>query len=118
MYADTPSAIENVPEIKELARATRVASFTQEKYHKYQRDMRNERDIQYRCDINFNNGMLKGLEEGRAEGHAEGWKEGRVEGREEERMTIARNCKAIGMTAASIAQVTGLSEEQVRMLSE
>ena len=109
MYADTPSAIENVPEIKELARATRVASFTQEKYHKYQRDMRNERDIQYRCDINFNNGMLKGLEEGRAEGHAEGWKEGRAEGRDEERMTIARNCIAMGMTAATIAQVTGLS---------
>ena len=96
--------------------------------------MRNERDIQYRCDINFNNGMLKGLEEGRAEGHAEGWKEGRkegraegitvgltkgrAEGRDEERMTIARNCIAMGMTATSIAQVTGLSEEQVRMLSE
>ena len=72
--------------------------------------MRNERDIQYRCDINFNNGMLKGREEGRAEG--------RAEGRDEERLTIARNCIAMGMTAATIAQVTGLSEEQVRMLSE
>ena len=72
MYSDTPSEIENVPEIKELARATRVANFTQDKYQKYQRDMRNERDIQYRCDINFNNGMLKGLEEGRAEGREEG----------------------------------------------
>ena len=72
MYSDTPSEIENVPEIKELVRATRVANFTQDKYQKYQRDMRNERDIQYRCDINFNNGMLKGLEEGRAEGREEG----------------------------------------------
>ena len=88
--------------------------------------MRNERDIQYRCDINFNNGMLKGLEEGRAEGRKEGREEGitvgltkgREEGRDEERMTIARNCIAMGMAAASIAQVTGLSEEQVRMLSE
>ncbi|MGN1232738.1 MAG: hypothetical protein ACI4UJ_04745, partial [Candidatus Cryptobacteroides sp.] len=86
------------------------------------RDMRNERDIQYRLDINFNNGMLKGLEEGRAEGREEGRAEGRVEGREEgrdeERMTIARNCIALGMTAALIAQVTGLSEEQVRGLFE
>lgn len=47
-----------------------------------------------------------------------GLTKGRVEGRDEERMTIARNCIAMGMTAASIAQVTGLSEEQVRMLSE
>ena len=80
--------------------------------------MRNERDIQYRCDINFNNGMLKGLEEGRAEGRKEGREEGITKGREEERMTIARNCIAMGMTAATIAQVTGLSEDQIHMLSE
>ena len=110
MYSDTPSEIENVPEIKELVRATRVANFTQDKYQKYQRDMRNERDIQYRCDINFNNGMLKGLEEGRAEG--------REEGREEERMRIVRNCMTAGMDLYQISKITGLSIEQVRTLSE
>ena len=104
MYSDSPSKIENDPEIKRLAYATRVANFTQEKYRKYKRDMRNERDIRYKCEINFNNGLLKGREEGREEG------------RDEERIVIARNCKAIGMDAASIAKVTGLSEAEIAEL--
>lgn len=84
----------------ELAYATRVANFTQEKYRKYKRDMRNERDIRYKCEINFNNGLLKGREEGR----------------DEERIIIARNCKAMGMDVASIAKVTGLSEAEIAEL--
>ena len=84
----------------ELAYATRVANFTQEKYRKYKRDMRNERDIRYKCEINFNNGLLKGREEGR----------------DEERIIIARNCKAMGMDIASIAKVTGLSEAEIAEL--
>ena len=104
MYSDSPSKIENDPEIKRLAYATRVANFTQEKYRKYKRDMRNERDIRYKCEINFNNGLLKGREEGREEG------------RDEERIVIARNCKAMGMDVASIAKVTGLSEAEIAEL--
>ena len=104
MYSDSPSKIENDPEIKRLAYATRVANFTQEKYRKYKRDMRNERDIRYKCEINFNNGLLKGREEGREEG------------RDEERIVIARNCKAMGMDIASIAKVTGLSEAEIAEL--
>ena len=100
MYSDSPSKIENDPEIKRLAYATRVANFTQEKYRKYKRDMRNERDIRYKCEINFNNGLLKGREEGR----------------DEERIIIARNCKAMGMDIASIAKVTGLSEAEIAEL--
>ena len=108
MYSDSPSKIENDPEIKRLAYATRVANFTQEKYRKYKRDMRNERDIRYKCEINFNNGLLKGREEGMTKG---------IEvGRDEERVVIARNCKAMGMDAASIAKVTGLSEEAIAEL--
>ena len=112
MYSDSPSKIENDPEIKRLAYATRVANFTQEKYRKYKRDMRNERDIRYKCEINFNNGLLKGREEGREEG----LQEGVSKGRDEKALEIARNCKAIGMDAASIAKVTGLSEAEIAEL--
>ena len=74
--------------------------------------MRNERDIRYKCEINFNNGLLKGREEGLLKGR----EEGREEGRDEERIIIARNCKAMGMDAASIAKVTGLSEAEIAEL--
>ena len=74
--------------------------------------MRNERDIRYKCEINFNNGLLKGREEGREEGMTKG-----IEvGRDEERIVIARNCKAMGMDVASIAKVTGLSEAEIAEL--
>ena len=62
--------------------------------------MRNERDIRYKCEINFNNGLLKGREEGG----------------DEERIIIARNCKAMGMDVASIAKVTGLSDAEITEL--
>ena len=45
-------------------------------------------------------------------GHDEGLKEGR----DEERINIARNCIAMGMDAASIAKVTGLSEAEIASL--
>lgn len=47
-------------------------------------------------------------------GHNEGFKEGR----DEERINIARNCIAMGMDAASIAKVTGLSEAEIASLKE
>ena len=90
--------------------------------------MRNERDIRYKCEINFNNGLLKGREEGREEGLEQGREEGLLKGREEgmtkgievgrdeERIIIARNCKAMGMDIASIAKVTGMSEAEIAEL--
>ena len=52
----------------------------------------------------------------RAEGHAEGRAEGLAEGRAEEKAAIARNLKALGMTAEQIAQATGLTKEDVEKI--
>lgn len=54
-------------------------------------------------------GHAEGLEEGRAEGRAKGLKEGRVEANIEN----ARRMKALGIDASVIAQVTGLSVEDI-----
>lgn len=42
--------------------------------------------------------------------------EGRAEGRAEEKAAIARNLKALGMTAEQIAQATGLTKEEVERI--
>lgn len=47
---------------------------------------------------------------------AEGRAEGLAEGRAEEKATIARNLKALGMTAEQIAQATGLTKEEVERI--
>ena len=51
---------------------------------------------------------MQGLEEGRAEG--------RAEGREQERLKMARAMKAHGMDASVIADITGLTLEQIEEL--
>lgn len=47
---------------------------------------------------------------------AEGRAEGVAEGRAEEKVAIARNLKALGMTAEQIAQATGLTKEEVERI--
>lgn len=55
---------------------------------------------------------MQGHEEGRAEGRAEGC----AEGREQERLKMARAMKAHGMDASVIADITGLTLEQIEEL--
>ena len=58
-------------------------------------------------------GHAKGRAEGRAEGRAVGRAEGRAEGALMERMKNAKAMLQIGMDADVIAQVTGLSKEEI-----
>ena len=62
-------------------------------------------------------GRAEGLEEGRAEGRAEGLEEGRAVGLEEGRAATnldhARKMKSMGMDIKMIAEITGLSEEEI-----
>jgi predicted transposase/invertase (TIGR01784 family) len=61
-------------------------------------------------------GREEGREEGRKEGRAEGREEGRKEGRAEEKLTVARQMKELGLSQEMIAQVTGLTTEEINKL--
>ena len=61
-------------------------------------------------------GLAEGLAEGRAVGLVEGRAEGRVEGREEERLDIARNMKAEGMSVPLIAKLTNREQSVIEKL--
>ena len=61
-------------------------------------------------------GLAKGLEEGRAEGLEEGRAEGLEEGRAEAIHNNARKMKALGMAPEVIAQVTGLTADEIEQL--
>ena len=69
-------------------------------------------------------GRAEGLEKGRAEGRAEGIEKGRAEGRAEGRVegraegivSVARNMKLSGMADNQIAQMTGLSLQEIAEL--
>ncbi len=65
-------------------------------------------------------GHAKGLAEGRAEGLAEGLAKGRTEGRSEGReegiLETARKMKAKGYATEVIAEITGLSADEIEAL--
>ena len=61
-------------------------------------------------------GLAKGLAKGRAEGLAKGREEGLAKGRAEERIEIARNMKADGMSIELIQKYSGLSPEEIAQL--
>jgi predicted transposase/invertase (TIGR01784 family) len=62
-------------------------------------------------------GLEKGLEKGRAEGRAEGLEKGLEKGRAEGIRAVARKMKQNGLSDADIAQMTGLSNEEVADIS-
>ena len=61
-------------------------------------------------------GLAEGRAEGLAEGRAEGRAEGLAEGRAEEQKRLVRGFKQAGTPIALIAQVTGLSEEEIKQI--
>ena len=65
---------------------------------------------------NFITARGEGRLDGLAEGLAEGREVGRAEGREEERLDIARNMKAEGMSVPLIAKLTNLEQSVIEKL--
>ena len=68
------------------------------------------------AEANYSDGLAKGKAEGRAEGKAEGRAEGRVEGMQQKNLENARKMKAKGYPTQDIAEITGLSPEQIMKL--
>ncbi|MBP5400929.1 MAG: Rpn family recombination-promoting nuclease/putative transposase [Bacteroidales bacterium] len=63
-------------------------------------------------------GIEQGREEGREEGRNEGREEGREEGIEEARRLLAKNMLAKGLAPSLIAEISGLTEEEVSTLAK
>lgn len=61
-------------------------------------------------------GREEGLTEGREEGLTEGREEGLAEGRKQERISNARNLKALAVSPEIIIQVTGLTLDEIEEL--
>ena len=53
---------------------------------------------------------------GREEGRAEGMEKGIAKGRAEEKLSVARKMLAAGLDVKSIADMTGLAEQEIRGL--
>ena len=61
-------------------------------------------------------GLAEGMEKGLAEGIEKGLAEGMKKGMEKRSLEIARKMLANGMDAATVMEITGLSESQLQQL--
>ena len=61
-------------------------------------------------------GLAEGMEKGLAEGIEKGLAEGMEKGMEKRSLEIARKMLANGMGAATVMEITGLSESQLQQL--
>ncbi len=113
-------------EFDRLFEMAELCNFTSDEYYNYQNSQKMIYDYENTIDFARKQGEAKGLaegiEKGRVEGLAEGIERGRAEGLakglEKGRFEIARNMLKAAMPVEQIVIVTGLTEEQVRCLSE
>ena len=97
---------------KKLESIADVGAMSRDERLKYDEALR-----KYRDTINVFEGVrMNGLMEGRMEGRKEGLMEGRMEGQRSEKMENARKMKTYGLALDMIAEITGLSIEEVRGL--
>ena len=102
-------AIETLEEISSDEEKERIAELRE----KYIRDRNSE------IKTARNMGLKQRLEEGRELGRKLGKEEGRKLGKEEERKKvkdIAKKMKDIGMDIKTIADITGLSKEEIKKI--
>ena len=113
------SGLEEIPGILrepvfEQAFATaEIAHMTKPELASYEAHLKVYRDNFAVMTTAINEGVRRGRTEGRAEGKAEG----RAEGETQKAIEIARNMKAKGLDTALIAEMTGLSAEEIERLN-
>ena len=80
---------------------------------RYEGNLKTYRDLKAVIDTAYGDGELRGREEGREEGREKGLAEGLAEGQQREKRETARRMKQKGLAPADIADLTGLSADEV-----
>ena len=101
---------------KKLESIADVGAMSRDERMKYDEALRKYRDTINVFEGVRMDGLMEGRMEGRKEGLMEGRMEGRMEGQRSEKMENARKMKTYGLALDMIAEITGLSIEEVRGL--
>ena len=98
-----------------------IARFTPQEQREYEASKMAYRDIKNSIDTAKREGKEEGLAEGMEKGLAEGMERGLAEGMEkgmnQRSLEIARKMLANGMDAATVMEITGLSEEEMLQIN-
>jgi predicted transposase/invertase (TIGR01784 family) len=112
-----PADLLEIPEIRDAIESLEVGAYSlaeRAAYEKYWDGVSYERTL---ITGKFAEGKAEGLAEGKAEGLVEGKAEGLAEGEAKATCAFARKLKAKGTPATEIAELTGLSADEIQKLS-
>ena len=105
---------------KKLFKESEIAQFTPKEMREYEDSVKVYRDLKNSLDTALRQGIEQGLEQGLEQGRAEGRAEGRAIGIEEGiakgTEKVAKAMHAKGLPAETIADITGLSIDEIRKL--
>ena len=108
------------PVLQILNEKMNVLTLSKEERRIYDSRMKLKSDIVTISESSFKKGIAEGIEKGRAEGIEKGIEKGRAEGIEKgeraERLATARRMKAKECDVSFIAEMTGLSLEEVESI--
>ena len=117
---EIPSDLLRDPEIGKAVEELKISGFTDAElraYDKFWDSVRVEKTLQY---DSYQQGMAKGIKQGMEEGMAKGMEKGMAKGEEvgksQRSIEIAKNMLAKGMDAATVMEITGLTESQMQQL--
>ena len=89
-----------------------IAKFTPQEMRKYEASKKAYRDIKNSIDTAKQEGLAEGIEIGMEKG----MKQGMEKGKSQRSIEIAKNMLAKGMDAATVMEITGLTESQMQQL--
>ena len=104
------------PGLQEARRKLEYMSMTDEERREYRDYMVSVHAAKDAIETAKEEGRAEGWAEGRAEGRTEGRAEGRTEGEQAKAIDTARKMKAKGFSTGDIAEITGLSTEEIEQL--
>ena len=117
---EIPSDLLRDPEIGKAVEELKTSGFTDAElraYDKFWDAVSVERTLQY---DSYQQGMEKGIKQGMEEGMAKGMEKGMAKGEEvgksQRSIEIAKNMLSKGMDAATVMEITGLTESQMQQL--
>ena len=125
---EIPSDLLRDPEIGKAVEELKISGFTDAElraYDKFWDSVRVEKTLQYDSyqqgmEKGIKQGMEKGIKQGMEEGMAKGMEKGMAKGEEvgksQRSIEIAKNMLSKGMDAATVMEITGLTESQMQQL--
>ncbi len=93
---------------KKVFEQAEIANYSDNEYAEYEESLKTYRDLKNSIDSSFEEGKIEGIIEGKAEGIIEGEIKGKIE--------TATAMKKKGYAVSDIAEITGISAEEIEKL--